>query len=78
VGVAIDDVDKVRPYAAEAKINYPVLLAGIDGMELARQAGNELGALPFTVIFDRNGQPHRAQLGTLDEAKLIELVAPIL
>jgi thiol-disulfide isomerase/thioredoxin len=78
VGVAIDDVEKVRPYVTEVKINYPVLLGGLDAMELARQAGNELGALPFTVLFDRDGRPLRAELGALDEAKLTQLVAPLL
>jgi thiol-disulfide isomerase/thioredoxin len=78
VGVAIDDVDKVRPYVSEAKINYPVLLGGMEGMELARQAGNELGALPFTVVFGRDGRPLRAELGALDEAKLTKLVTPLL
>jgi thiol-disulfide isomerase/thioredoxin len=78
VGVAIDDAEKVRPFVAEMKVNYPVLLGGSDAMQLAHDAGNDLGALPFTVVFDRDGRPLRAELGKLDEAKLGKLVEPLL
>jgi thiol-disulfide isomerase/thioredoxin len=77
VGVAIDDLEKVRPYVVEAKINYPILLGGLDAMDLAREAGNDLGALPFTVILDREGRQLRAELGTLDEARLTKLITPL-
>jgi hypothetical protein len=78
VGVAIDDAEKVRPFVAEMKVNYPVLLGGSDAMQLAHDAGNDLGALPFTVVFDRDGRPLRAELGKVDEAKLGKLVEPLL
>jgi hypothetical protein len=47
-------------------------------MDLARAAGNELGGLPFTVIFDRDGKPAHTELGTLDEAALLKLIEPLL
>ena len=78
VGIAIDDDDKVRPYAAQLKINYPILIAGLDGIELARKAGNRLGGLPFTVILNREGLLARTQLGGVNEQKLEALVQPLL
>lgn len=78
VGIAIDDEDKVRPYAAQLKINYPILIAGVDGIELARQAGNRLGGLPFTVILDRKGGLAHTQLGGVNEQRLEGLVQPLL
>jgi thiol-disulfide isomerase/thioredoxin len=78
VGIAIDDRDKVAPYAAQMRINYPILVGELDAMDLARAAGNELGGLPFTVIFDRDGRPAHTELGTLDEAKLAKLTEPLL
>jgi len=78
VGIAIDDEDKVRPYAVQLKINYPILIAGLDGIELARQAGNRLGGLPFTVILNRKGGLAHTQLGGLNEQKLEALVQPLL
>jgi thiol-disulfide isomerase/thioredoxin len=78
IGIAIDDRDKVAPYAAQMSINYPILVGELDAMDLARAAGNELGGLPFTVIFGRDGQPVHTELGTLDEAKLAKLIQPLL
>ena len=78
VGVAIDETDKVRPYAAELKINYPILVGGLDGIELARQAGNRLGGLPFTVVFNRQGGAVHSQLGRVDQQKLEALVQSLL
>jgi thiol-disulfide isomerase/thioredoxin len=78
VGIAIDDRDKVEPYAAQMSINYPVLIGGLDAMDLARAAGNELGGLPFTVIFARDGTLAHTELGTMDETKLAKLVGPLL
>lgn len=70
VGIAIDQRDKVQAFAREFGMNYPVLLGGIDSIEMSRQAGNRVGALPFTVIFDRNGQIIGRELGGLKESKL--------
>jgi thiol-disulfide isomerase/thioredoxin len=78
IGIAIDDSDKVRPYVAELKINYPILIGGLDGIELARQAGNRLGGLPFTVVFNREGGPVHSQLGGVNQRKLEALLEPLL
>jgi thiol-disulfide isomerase/thioredoxin len=78
VGIAIDDIDKIRPYLAELKINYPVLVAGADGVDLTRQAGNRLGGLPFTVVFDRKGGRVHTQLGGINQQKLEALLEPLL
>ena len=78
VGIAVDQTDKVRPYAAEMKINYPILVGDTDAIDLARQAGNRLGGLPYTVIFDRQGIAIHSQLGGITEQKLQALVLPIL
>jgi thiol-disulfide isomerase/thioredoxin len=78
VGIAVDQNDKVRPYAAEMKINYPILVGDLEAIDLARQAGNRLGGLPFTVVFDRKGAAIHSQLGGITEQKLEALVQPLL
>jgi len=78
VGIAIDQPDKVRPYAAQMKMNYPVLIGDADGVELAQRAGNPLGGLPFTVILDRKGNAVHSHLGSLTADKLQAVVKPIL
>ena len=78
VGVAIDQPEKVAPFAEEMGFNYPVLIGALDAVELLRTLGNQHGGLPFTVVFDRNGMLAAAELGGLDEAKLSHVVDPLL
>ena len=70
VGIAIDQRDKVQAFARDFGMNYPVLLGGFDSVEMSRQAGNRVGALPFTLVIDRTGQIVDRQLGGFKEAKL--------
>jgi thiol-disulfide isomerase/thioredoxin len=78
VGIAVDNRLKVREFAAKYRMNYPVLVGEMDAIELARSAGNEFGALPFTVIVDRKGKVIRTELGGLNEQKLTAIIQPVL
>jgi hypothetical protein len=78
VGIAIDQPDKVASLAREIGFNYPLLVGELTAIELSRQLGNAIGALPFTVIIDRNGGVARAELGVQDEKKLMRLIGPLL
>ncbi|MEO8484725.1 MAG: TlpA disulfide reductase family protein [Betaproteobacteria bacterium] len=70
VGIAVDNVDKVRQFASDLKLNYPTLIGGYGAMELSKSLGNTIMALPFTVIVDRNGRVAHTQLGPLKEDQL--------
>jgi thiol-disulfide isomerase/thioredoxin len=74
IGVAIDQREKVDSFAREFGMNYPVLLGGLEVIDLSRRAGNRLGALPFTMIIDRAGRVAGVQLGVIKEAKLEAMV----
>jgi thiol-disulfide isomerase/thioredoxin len=78
VGIAIDQRDKVEVFAREFKINYAVLLGGLETIDVSRQIGNRLGALPFTVVLDRGGRIVSRELGKVKEAQLERLVASLL
>jgi thiol-disulfide isomerase/thioredoxin len=78
VGIAIDQADKVAEFAAEFHINYPLLLGGLDTIELLRRAGNRAGVLPYTLVIDRKGNLVSRQPGGLKEAKLESLIQPLL
>jgi thiol-disulfide isomerase/thioredoxin len=78
VGIAIDNRDKVREFAAKFRINYPILIGEMEGIELVRRVGNDRGGLPFTVIVDRKGRLIGTELGGLNEQKLTAIVAPAL
>jgi thiol-disulfide isomerase/thioredoxin len=78
LGVAVDQKARVAPYAKEMQINYPLLIGGIEAIELARQAGNRAGVLPFTVIVGRDGAIANRFVGIVDTRKLEALLAPLL
>ncbi len=78
VGVAIDQKDRVAPYAREIGINYPVLVGGLETMEFARQLGNRRGVLPFTLVLNRAGMVQSADIGILRPDKLETLLVPLL
>ena len=78
VGIAVDDPDKVRTFAQEVKLNYPALIGGYGAIELSKTLGNELAALPFTIVVDRQGRVAHTQLGPLKRAALDALLARLL
>jgi len=78
VGIAVDQADKVKQFAAEIKLNYPALIGGYGAMELSKTLGNSLMALPFTVILDRSGRVVHTQLGPLREERLRAIVAQLI
>jgi peroxiredoxin len=78
IGVAFDQPDKVAEFAREFRINYPLLLGGIETMEVMREAGNRAGVLPYTLVIDRQGRVVSREPGGLKESRLEALVAPLL
>lgn len=63
VGVAIDDPETVRAYLAGHPVNYPILVGDAGVPAWADGLGNQLAALPFSVVFDRGGRKTHAQTG---------------
>lgn len=78
VGIAIDQPDKVKPYAVQMRINYPVLVGEIEALDLTRAAGNKIGGLPYTIILDRAGNVAGSQLGGITQSKLEQMLTPLL
>ena len=78
VGIAIDQPDKVAEFASEFRINYPLLLGGLETIELLRQAGNRAGVLPYTLVIDRKGNLVSREPGGLKEARLESIIQPLL
>lgn len=78
VGIAVDEADKVAAFVREVGLNYPTLVGELDAVEIARAMGNELGALPYTVVFDRDGNIVKVELGGTNEAKLRPVLTSLL
>ena len=78
VGIAIDQPDKVRDFAREFRINYPLLIAGMDAMELSRKAGNRAGVLPYTLVLSRQGNIAASLVGGITETRMRAQLDPLL
>lgn len=70
LALAIDAEAPVRTFVAEHHVELQVALAGAGGLMLARTLGNQVGGLPFSVLFDANGAVRDTRIGSLDDALL--------
>jgi peroxiredoxin len=78
VGIAVDQKEKVEQFAKDLDLNYPALIGGYDAVDLSKSLGNDLSALPFTVIIDRQGNVARTQLGPFKAGKLRSTIDSLL
>jgi thiol-disulfide isomerase/thioredoxin len=78
VGIAVDTLDNSKSAAGAMGINYPVLIGGIGSVDLTRELGNKTGALPYTIILDRDGALIRSHLGLLRQSQLEDMLRPLL
>lgn len=74
LGLAIDDAEKVRQFAINYPVTYPLLTGGSELNEISRQLGNSRMALPFTVIISPRGELLHSKLGRISEAEMQGLI----
>ena len=65
LGLAIDQPSRVRQFLTQFPVNYKIGLAGLNGTELGKLLGNDVGGLPFTVVLNADGQLILSKLGKL-------------
>ena len=70
VGLAIDNATSVTQFLHRHPVSYPILIGEGAAHSLARLLGNPSGALPYTVVFDREGKIVLTHLGRLPRAAL--------
>jgi thiol-disulfide isomerase/thioredoxin len=70
VGLAIDQPSSVRKFLQRTPVGFPIGLAGLEGTELTRSLGNDVGGLPFSVQFGADGRVLQRRMGRLSEADL--------
>ncbi len=78
VGIAVDNADKVRQFSKELGLNYPALIGGYPAMDLSKGLGNELLALPFTLVVDRRGKVAYTHLGSVKPDQFRGVVTKLL
>jgi peroxiredoxin len=74
VGISVDDVSKVMQYRDAMHIDYPLLNGQQQGMSLMASLGNRTGGLPYSVIFDRNGNVIDLKSGAYKQQELVKLI----
>lgn len=70
IGIAIDDAGAIADFADDLGVNYPILHGQTDASAVIRLYGNKIGALPFSVLLDRDGIVRFTRAGGLSRQKL--------
>jgi len=78
IGIAVDDVESARSFAAEYGISYPVLLGAADVMQTSSDYGNVEGVLPYSVLVDRSGIIRWQHSGEIPREVFEDLLADFL
>lgn len=72
IAIAVDELDETRAFVDRFGIEFPVLIGQDDAIAVGREYGNRIGALPYTVIIDRDGFVREAHRGEVTESELGE------
>ena len=78
IGIALQKPEEVRHFVAENRMNYPVLAGELEVIKLAEAYGNHIGALPYTVIIDRNGRVAYVKPGALSTEEAEDIITQLL
>lgn len=78
VGLALDNGDKVRDFVKENNVTYPIFYGGHDAIELGKTLGNDAGAIPFTVVIDKDGKLVHTFKGDLPNSELEKIINPLI
>lgn len=75
IGIALDQKIPVNNYANMFALAYPLLLAEQgSGVQLLRAYGSSNGALPYTVVLNRQGQIVARKTGIFQEEELASII----
>jgi thiol-disulfide isomerase/thioredoxin len=77
VGIAVDYASKVGDYEKTIGIDYPLLVGGLESIDLARSLGDKQGGLPYTLVLDRSGKLAMVHLGLMHETDLDQKLAEL-
>jgi thiol-disulfide isomerase/thioredoxin len=72
LGIAIDEMALVKAFNDNEPVDYPLLVAEDEGMQLSSQLGNSKGVLPYTVIIDQQGHVVKTYFGRITKNLLLK------
>ena len=77
LGISVDDpVEKLKPYASQMKMNYPVLVG--NGREDVQDAFGPLWGIPVTVFIDRDGKIAKKHSGIASKEQFEQEIKALL
>ncbi len=77
LGIAADKSKSVLKFLKKAPVQFPIALAGFEGIALSQRLGNVQGGLPFSILIGKDGAilfKKEGQL-TANDLKMIEGMA---
>ncbi len=78
IGVAIDRAEPVQDFVDGIGVEYPILLAELEGLTIMREYGNQLTTLPYTVVIDRNRKIIKTFRAEVTKEEVLEVIQPLL
>lgn len=63
IGLAVDQLEPVKRFLLKAPVTFPVVMAGVPGVEISKSLGNLSGGLPFTVVLGSDGLVAHRKMG---------------
>jgi len=78
LGIATEEIAKIREFTQETKVSYPLLAGDMEAMNLGNALGNNKGILPYTVILNRDGNVVKTYFGQVNHLMLEEALLPLL
>jgi len=78
IGVAIDRAEAVQDFVDEIGVEYPILLAELEGLKIMQSYGNQLTTLPYTVIIGRDGKVIEAFRTEVNKQQMLDIIQPLL
>jgi len=78
VGIALDTRDEVAKFVQAHGIDFPILAGEEDVAVYMQRLGNTIGALPYTVVVDRDGAIRHTHQGEWSEAEAEKVLRGLL
>lgn len=78
VGVGIDNKQRIADFVDALGVSYPVLTGESEAMKVSRQYGNRHGALPYSIIIDKQGMIRYKTAGLVSKQQLVSWIEPLL
>ncbi|MFO8002728.1 peroxiredoxin family protein [Thioalkalivibrio sp.] len=70
VAVAVDELAETQAFVDSFGIGFPILIGQDEAMAVGRAYGNRIGALPYSLLIDRDGIVRETHRGEVTETDL--------